>query len=60
MRCPVRCTSRTMSTPKVCAGAFEKRSWLNGMRNSAVHPSESMLAAPSHTPSHDGSSLESL
>ena len=41
------------------AGA-RNRSCVNGMRNSAVHPSESRAAAASHTAFHPRSSFHSV
>ncbi len=37
-----------------------KRSWLNGMRYSAVHPAESRVASACQTASHDRSSPASV
>ena len=51
--------SRQMAKPKVCASPGGKRSWLNGMRYSAVQPSESTAVATSQTASHEASSLAS-
>ena len=49
-------TSRQIPKPNDAESPL-KRSWLNGSRNSATHPSESTAAAPSHTPSHVMSSM---
>jgi hypothetical protein len=59
VRSLVRATSRQTPKPKVWAGCAVKRSWLNGMRNSAIQPSESMAVATSHTPSQERSSTMS-
>jgi hypothetical protein len=42
-------TQRSMLSPHTCASPAVKRSWENGMRISAVQPSESIVAFPSHT-----------
>jgi hypothetical protein len=44
---------RVRFSPHVCTESLEKRSWLKGMRISAVQPSESTCVAASHTGSHD-------
>ena len=46
---------RTKRTPQTCWGAPENRSCENGIRNSAVQPSESIAVATSHTGSHESS-----
>ena len=51
-----RVESRMIITPKVCDARGGYRSWLRGMRNSAVQPSESIRVATSQTASHETSS----
>ncbi len=60
MRSLWRAMSRQIAKPKVCASAAGNRSWLNGMRYSAVHPCASTFVATSQTPSQDRSSLPSF
>ena len=60
IRWPVRATSRLISSPNVCSVPGAKRIWLNGMRNSATQPAESILVATSHTASQEPSSSWSL
>ncbi len=55
-----RATSRSIMMPKVFSCSDGYRSWLSGIRNSAVQPSESMRVATSQTPSQDSSSSPSL
>src|SRR6185503_12765862 len=56
----VRPTSRWTATPNVCVSFFGYRSWLSGMRNSAIQPSESIEVFTSQTASQEMSSLVSL
>src|SRR5438874_657747 len=50
-----RLMKRRTSSPHTCSGLRENRSWLYGMRISAVHPSGSMRVAASQIGSHDWS-----
>ena len=52
----LRLMTRSSCSPQVCSGAPLKRSWLNGMRYSAVHPPGSTVVATSHTGSRELSS----
>src|SRR5437667_366702 len=51
-----RFSCRHICSPQVCSSPVEGyRSCENGIRSSAVQPSESMFVCTSHTGSHDGS-----
>ena len=52
--------SRQMAKPNVFVALGTYRSCVSGIRNSAVHPSESTWVATSHTASQASSSWPSL